>query len=88
MFELWQKFRRCLGLPTEEMSAHFCPSLAAVKVGWLYFSTVLLAFHSFFSRFFFLLLFVFISSTGCGRGNKLIMRLFDTLRLWLWLVVC
>lgn len=53
MFELWQKFRRCLGLPTEEMSAHFWPSLAAVKVGWLYFSTVLLAFHAFFSRFFF-----------------------------------
>lgn len=53
MFELWQKFRRCLGLPTEEMSAHFCPSLAAVKVGWLYFSTLLLAFHAFFSRFFF-----------------------------------
>jgi len=55
MFELWQKFRRCLGLPTEEMSAHFWPSLAAVKVGWLSslasfrFSTVFSAFLSFFS---------------------------------------
>jgi len=31
---------------------------------------------------------LFISSTESGRGNKLIMRLFDTVRLWLCLSVC